>query len=116
MSFFQSEFDDLRTSTEFTTYINETSTYQNTDQYNNKMNQYNEIEKNTIRHHICKIIMNHFNNNDKDHFNPSETKLTIYIGHISESEKNNLVSVLEKKGYIATFNDDRTRITISLPE
>lgn len=102
MSFFTEEFDDLRTNQDFNNYVNNVDTYQQSNEYQNILNQLSQKNKNDVRTHICKIINDHFNCHDQVNFDVEKTSLTIYIGVLDNNDQSELISVLTNKGYVCT--------------
>ena len=110
MSFFVNEFNDLRTNQEFNDFVNDTTTHQTTDEYNNMMAQQGLQKKNATRAHICKLISNQFNNQDQDNFDVNKTAITVFVGELDQVDINDLINILTNKGYTVTQTGNFVRI------
>lgn len=110
MSFFPTRFDNLRTNAEFKTFIEEAENYKNSTQYLERVDIFNKKKSNMFKEQICKKIMNHFNNDNLE--NAVNEELVIYIGDLTESEKNDLKNTLTNKGYSVSLlaNDLKMKI------
>ena len=114
MSFFQNEFNDLRTKTEFETFVNNVTTYQQSQEYTDTQTAKTNAKKIAARAHICKVVNNHFNQNNQANVNVDNTDLKLYIGYLDQADRDDLKACLEAKGYICVLNEVGDRITISL--
>jgi hypothetical protein len=113
MSFFDNAFDDLRSKAEFQSFVDETTTHQGTSEHIDRMNEQEEKRKKAIKEHICKLILAHFNSDDKDNFDVNKQDLTIYVGHLDTSDQNKLKANLEGKGYVVTIANDKMTIGLA---
>lgn len=114
MSF--SDLDNLRTKNEFEEFIANAQTFQQSNEFINEQEASETTKSNAIKEHICKVIMNHFNNENQNNVNPNNADLTIFIGHLSQDDKNSLISLLEQKGYVCVFDEITKRLTISISQ
>lgn len=114
MSFFNNEFDNLRTKEEFMTFVAQSATHQQSEEYNNTKEEQDKAQLSAIRNHICKVISAHFNKNDQNNLKVDSPDLTIYIGHLPQEDKASLKVSLESKGYFCILNQVGDRLTISI--
>jgi len=113
MSFFTEDIDNIRSQTEFNSFVTDTTAYQSSQDYTDYQNQQAIIKSAELKQHISKIIVKHFNAEDKNTFNPSITSITIYVGNLIQSDRDCLETVLTNKGYTVNIDNATLKMTIS---
>lgn len=104
-------FPSIRTAAQYDTYVSDTTTHQDTQSHTDYMTAKNTSKQQACCQHTVNIINNFFNQNNPDETDLNKTSITVYVGNMTTSNKNDMISELEGKGY--TCVEDNNRLTIS---
>ena len=112
-SIFDDELNALENSTDYNNFVIGAINYQNNSQdYQDYIEQKNIIKENAIRNSIINSIKNHFSRRDYNEFKVNDTTFIVYVGDLKTSDVNDLISSLQSKGYICELDNQNLNLTI----
>lgn len=113
MSYFSNALTTLRTKIEYNNFLDDAQDHQTTQTHADFLTEQAEEKAQSVKKHIAKKILDHFNTENKDTINVNLPDLTIWIGNLTVTCRNELQATLEDKDYIVTFNADFSKMTVS---
>ena len=113
MTTFNEGLSNLKTANEFNSWLTHTVSYQNSQEYQDKIQQKENDDAQFYLHHIVQIIKTHFNDDNISSFDAEICDISIFVGLLTSTQITELIQSLDSKGYITTLDNGTTILTIS---